>query len=861
MKVVRQRMTNILLKNERTLWFSLLFIPLLGMLTSCKPTELTAKNARSSIISNDGSFDGKAFIYRDSPYILGGPGYGPANADMAQFVDPRAELITTNTRLTSNCEMIFYGFPTTLSDCVHSLEKATATTVPLARNSDRTYIFTPNSPEFYQVNTLYHVDRAKETFLSKLSYAYEQAQLLVPYGEPRSIPYYLMNSKLFWFKAMSSTDRRIFNSDFLTTYSQCELDGNSSFSPAGPTLCFGNMKAFPGFYFVQDPSIIYHEFGHAMVSILMNMRNGTNSASYHPFRSNLGSFGYTEAGALNEGIADYFSYIMNKRERVGEYGLGRTYNQARPVSENDSLHTIPSIEESSIGRLSYPQFLLYDPNNPEDLSEAVHYAGQIVSHYMVALTKSLKSSCGLKTEKDGGHDKATSIVLLVLSETLAELGDLNAKGIDNYYSPLSGTSFFTNLDSTNSYLWTQFNNPITYRRFFQVFSKNINKYISYNNPSSPRAGLCPSFDQNKSERLLDDYGLLLFKTYNDNGSSTKSASIKYSNVVTGMVHPVNPTPVFESNRRKSILISKELIKLAERTDTFPNRASFYIVDNSTDMEGILKELLFKGFTVPISTNVAGVEYNNNNIKISPGEIIAVIPNLLNNSNSTMAGAQVLATDWDHVHIPTENLSTGNFKPCVVDTVTTVDQGAEPGQTCTTTDTNFTKLIKNPSTGLFPASAAAPVCMVLSEEGESSRWVSQNEYRKKQGLSLLDKDCLGYTTTSTTDADFSFNPHECLVRFLPGANSASFSKIDAQKTYYESVLKETQGSFNMGNAMIMEVNKWIPPGTKFRCRMRARFSNCSDCYTDGTNQNDDFIDSEYNGHKPFKVINFDFEVND
>ncbi len=62
-------------------------------------------------------------------------------------------------------------------------------------------------------------------------------------------------------------------------------------------------------------------------------------------------------------------------------------------------------------------------------------------------------------------------------------------------------------------------------------------------------------------------------------------------------------------------------------------------------------------------------------------------------------------------------------------------------------------------------------------------------------------------------------------------------------------------------MIMEVNKWIPPGTKFRCRLRARFSNCSDCYNDSTNGSDDFLESEMNGKKPFKVLNFEFDVND
>lgn len=853
MKVVRQRMTKKLLK--------LFIVPLLGALSACNPTELTPKNARSNVVTNDGSFDNKAYVYEDSPYILGGPKVNPARVDMGDYLGA-AKLITSNNRLTGNCGMMFYSFGINLPDCIHSLSKESGTTTPLPRKADRTYIFPANSEEFYQVNTLYHLSKATDVFFKKMSFAFEQAQNLVSYGEARSIPYYLMNSKLFWFKAMSSTDRRLFNSDFLTSYAQCEVEANAYFDPAGPSLCFGSIASMPGFHIVQDPSVIYHELGHAFVSVMMNLRNGTSSSSYHPFRSNLGKLGYDEAGSINEGIADYFSYMMNKRERWGEFAFGKTFDSARPLTEGDSLHSIPGLSETSSGRLSYPQYLLYNSSSPDEQLEDVHYAGQIVTHYLIALTKSLKTSCGFTSDSDGGHDQATSIVMLLLAETMSELGDLNAKGIDNYYSPLGGSAFFSNLDSTNSFLWTQFNNPVTYRRFFQTFAKNINKYVSYLSASSPRVGLCPTFDKNISEKLLDDYGLLLFKTYNDNGTSTKTTSVNYGSEVPGMVFPITSTPVSENNRRKSVLVSKQLIQLATKTDANPSRVGFYIIDNSTDMEAALKELLFKGFTVPVSTNVAGTIYNNNNVKISPGEVVGIIPNLLNTSNSTMAGVQLLATDWDHVHIPTENLNTGNFKPCVIDTVTTVDQGGESGQTCTTTDPNFTRLVKNPVTEMFPSSAAAPACMVLLEEGESARWVSQNEFRKKQGLALQDKDCLGHTTTTTTDGDFTFSPHECLVRFLPGANSAFFSKIDAQKTYYESVIKDSESSqFNMGNVLLMEVNKWIPPGTKFRCRMRARFSNCSDCFTDGTNSNDDFIDAEYNGHKPFKVINFEFDVND
>ncbi len=837
----------------------------LTLLASCNPTELTPKNAKSSVMANDGSLNGMAYVYEDSPYVLGGPNYGPSNVSMSSFLNPLAKLITPNNSLTGNCTMNFYGPGVTINDCVRSLSKASASTQPIPRKADGTYIFPTDSSEFYQVNSLYHVNLANKMFHDKLNFAYQQAMNMDMYGETKSIPSYLMSSKLFWFKAMSSIDKKIFNFDYLTTYSQCDLEGNASFNPTGPTLCFGGLKQFPGFYFIQDPSVIYHELGHAYIALMMNLRNGVNSTNYHPLRSNLGGFGYDEAGSIGEGVADYFSYMMNKRERFGEFALGKTSKQARPLTESDGLHSIPGIEETPEGRLSYPQFLLYDPNNPDAIFEDVHYAGQIVSHYLVALTKELKTSCSLTTQPDGGHDQATSLVLLLLSETLSELGDLNARGVDGYNSsmnnfsiPLIGSDYFVNLDVTNSFLWSQFNNPVTYRRFFQTFAKNINKYISYYSPST-REGICPLFTKDKSEKLLDDYGLLLFKTYNDNGNSTKDRNTTIKTAVTQYATPIL-TPVSENNRRKSVLVSKELLELSTRTTENPDRVGFYIIDNSTDMEAVLKELLYKGFTVPTSPNVSGTIYNNNNIRISPGEILGLIPNLLNKSNSTMAGVQLLATDWDHVHV-TET-QTGHFKPCVIDSITTEEQGGEKNGTCTSTDPNYKRLIKDSASNTFPSSAAAPVCMVLSEEGETSKWVSQNEFRKKQGLSLLDKDCLGYSTSTVSDQDFTFNPHECLVRFLPGANDAFYSKIEPQKSYYESVIKDSEGgSFNIGNVLLLEVNKWIPPGTKFRCRLRARFSNCSDCYTDGNHSNDDFIDSEYNGHRPFKVINFDFEIND
>lgn len=849
MKVVRQWMTKSFI----------LAVPLLGLLSSCNPTEITGTGVKSNVITNDGTFDGKAYIYPENPTIIAGRPVPVDSVDISKYLNKTPSLITTNTKLTGNCTFDVISGSSSIDDCIKVRPKKTSADIDLTRKSDRTFIFNPGTPEFYQVNTLYHVNQGVENFLTKLEWAYNKVRSTP--GMPRSIPEYLRQTEMFWFKAVQSAESKIFQKNFLTVYSQCDFDANAAFEANGPSLCFGQLSTSPNFNMVQDPGIIYHELGHALVAIMMNFRNGT-SYGYHPLRSNLGSFGYDEGGSINEGLADYYSYVMRNRETVGEFGL-QPLNAVRPLSEAAPGH-ISGISETSEGRLSYPQYLLYNPNAPDELVEDVHYAGGIMTHYLVALTKSLKSQCSLATPTNDGHDVATSYVMLLLAETLSELGDLKARGVDLYGGGAINPSvpyYFNNLDETNSFLWSNVVNPVSYRRFMQVFSKNIIKYISNN--------LCLAFDQTDSEKLLDDYGLLLFKTYNNNDNSTKDRNKTYTNV-SGVdsfgVWSTRLWKVSEDNRRKSVLISKNMIDLAAKTDSFPDRVGFYIVDSPTEIQNFLSVLLFKGYTVPLSTNVSGTIYNNSNIKVSPGEVIGVIPNLVNNSNSVMAGVQLLANDWDHVHVTDQN--TGNFKPCVLDATTTVDQGGEAANTCLTTDMNYKRLIKNTSTNLFPAEAAAPVCLVQLEEGDSTRWVSQNEFRKKQGLSLLDKDCLGYNASGNADQDFTFNPHECLARFLPGANEASFSRIEPQKTYYESVVKESPDKiFNPGNLMLLEVNKWIPPGTKFRCRMRARFSNCSDCFADPdptlpvVNKDDDYIDGEMNSSKPFKIINFEFDVND
>ena len=858
MKVVRQWKTYSA--------FNLGILTLLSVLASCNPTEITSSGLRQGSGGNGGSLPNKALIYRDSPM-----GANPVNISMASYVDKKnPEIITTKSQLKSDCELSLYIGSTSLTDCLQTYAVKSAGQTPLTRKADGSWSFPTDSSEFYQVNGHYHVKKGIDTFFEKLQFSYDTI-----YTNPsfmfrqRSIPKYLPNTGMNWFKAVEPSNDNYFRNSFLNNYVLCNLEDNASFSPAGPELCFGFSSKYSSMFFVQDPSIVYHELGHALVSVMMNMRNAFPISSaatvdYHNLRSNLGFTGYDEGGALNEGIADYFSFVMNQRTHIGEWALGTGLDSSRPLSEDDHLH-IGDLDTTPEGRLSYPEFINYDPNQVGVPLEGVHYAGQIVSHYLVALTKTFQNECSIPTEL--AHKTSTSYTMFLLAETLSELGDLQSRLDSNAPSgePNGHYARFSNLDEFASYMWTQVVNPPTYRKFFQVFGKNILKYFV------GMTGMCPGLTKDESEKLLDDYGLLLFKNYDDNGASSKFANVWHntSGVIVTTSPAPEPTQVSESNRRKSALISKSHLSLATANPT-NNVATYYLIDDAPNMGKILPHLLFKGYTNS-SNGVADLKYNNGNVRISPGEIVGVIPNLYNSSNTAMAGVQLLANDWDHTEMVVESgVSTGFFKPFKIDDVTTSGEGAIDLPVTDYPMKDYVRYTKYQSSA-FPTRAAAPVCMIqMDESATATKWVSQHEFRKRtQGLNVEDQDCLGYGGTEHTE-DFTFNPQECFVRVLPGANRAFYSKIEPQKSYVETMrANNPDHEFGVGNAIIFEISKNIPPGTKFRCRLRATFSNCSDCYNDPTDSNNDgipdskkdYLDYEYNGNKPFKIINFEFIVND
>jgi hypothetical protein len=402
---------------------------------------------------------------------------------------------------------------------------------------------------------------------------------------------------------------------------------------------------------------------------------------------------------------------------------------------------------------------------------------------------------------------------------------------------------------------------------------------------------CPSFDQARSERLLDMYGLLLFRHYDDNGTFSDSPSAdstrqdayammtgsggirqcslnqasctaaqfgkNFTNTVTGT--RAAPTRVDEVNRIKSTLLPKAALDHKDG-GLF---ASVFIDDSQRFGNAIATQLLYQGRVISPSVGLAGPEYNNSNNRISPGEIVGIGLDLVNRSNLPLGGVTISAAPWAHMYIdPTDRSKT---TPCSINGFPTITEGA---RVCTDSEVLPSDGVRYKKvSGVYPPKALHPVCLVQMSANNETRWVSQDRFRKEV-LQLEDHQCLGYGTPD-------FSPAECLARFMPGADTAYMAKIDPQLSYIETLTKPYQ-DYNASvpdnqkiptssipgpsssSIMVLEMNKWIPPGTNFTCRLRAQFSNCSDCF-EPTPTSDEYSDIEYAGHRPFKILDLNFLV--
>lgn len=775
------------------------------VLSSCVPSQNgggKGKRSRGATTNND-TFSVSPNFGRyldDNPIVLSGNTNLESSADLGQFLNQNQRYITDNQFLIHPCE----AGGQTVSNCLEVRKDESSNYITATQNR---WAFDTKTDEFLQVQTFANMKDITTKFHDTLEFSYSLSQ---GYGYESSIPFELFSSAdtAYWFKT-----------GILKGYSNCGVENNAFYDPAGNSVCLGHISVTPPLYVATDPTVTWHEMGHAFNKVAMNMRHRAFESSIDE-ESSLGYLFYDEAGSLGEGLSDFYALFMNNRTLFAEWGLGRYLRQARPLSEAESLHA-PGVSQTPEGRLSYPTYITYDPNEPDKPFEDVHYAGQIPSHFFNAFYESLQDStiCGLS------QDLSLKMTYHLIYETLAELGDQTATGSGTLTT--NPASYKVNLDPTNAVEWMAKNKPITFRRFFQVFSKYFLRTLG-----NSAFSICNGreYYRDDYEKLLDSYGLLLFKTYDEDGGNKTSG------------HDGPNTTVTITNRVKSQLINKNLLILDKRE----NSASAFVIDNQSDIKAAIESLILNGRISSISSQIDGnFAFNNGNAQISPGEVVGVAVNLFNNSNSTMAGVHLLANDWDHVKggAPCNNL--GDSFPLDSEGAAdlTSGEGSQGGCDYVTRYNGKEPLIE-------PLEELAPVCLVELPDSDATKWVTQDKMRTSLGLAK--SNCLGGENSLT----------DCFLRSIKGADHAYYSRIEPQLTWAES-LKNSDGvpTFNTSNVIFFEVSPWIPPGTTFNCRLRASFSNCDDCFHDASNNSDDYLDFEFAGAKPFKIINFKFTVID
>ncbi len=771
------------LKNLTSKASALLLVSV--VLASCVPS--TGGNVRGRVsAATSGSTNvavGQGRVLLDNPIILSKNANLSISADLNKYASTVA--LTTNPFLQGNtgCYGMTYCFE------VRELKES----VSALQTTDGKWGFAPQTPQFLQVNTFYHMNKLFDLFFANMGISLGSAY------DSFSFPIYDTAIPL---SVRNGDGSYNLDSEILKAFASCDVADNSYYEQATHSLCFGYSGSNKNLFWAHDSTIIYHEAGHFFQKMQLNLRN---SAILN--KTEMGSILYSESGALGEGLSDFFSYYVNGRTHWGEWAAGKL-SASRPMSESEAMHA-PGISADEDQRLSYPQYINYDPNYQSEPIEDIHISGMIISHYLTALSQDIQAKCSYTPAA------SREFVMSILTETMAELGDLTSKGTVN------GSIGKINMDAVNSSLWFSTLNPINYRSFTQTMAKNI-----LNTIGNPGLNRCNGtyYQRDYIESLLDSYGLLLFKTYN-----------QHRNMTNGTTH-IN-TAVSASNRKKSVLISKSNIIL----DPTTGASSAYVIDNRSQIAAGISQLQSAGVVGTMSEQTdSAYAFNNSNSKVSPGEVVAIALNLYNNSNSTMGGVEILANDWDHA---TTTAGANLGRPCKFDASRSNDQWpleTEGGSV----DANCA--VSGATTADF-----APVCFIQSNEASATKWVSQNEFKNK--IALDTNLCLDKT-----------NPKDCFIRAVKGADRAYYSKINPKATWGQTMANPDTGAaygLEWGNVLLFEVSKHVPPGTVVDCRLRVRFTNCEDCYHDSTRNNNDYYDVEYNGPRPFKIIHLQIPITD
>ena len=286
-------------------------------------------------------------------------------------------------------------------------------------------------------------------------------------------------------------------------------------------------------------------------------------------------------------------------------------------------------------------------------------------------------------------------------------------------------------------------------------------------------------------------------------------------------------------------MTKDFIKIDPREGA----TKAYIFDKRSNIKSAISEMLTSGQIAEISTQIEGdLPYNNGNGLISPGEIVGISLNVYNDSNVEMGGVQILANDWDHVNTDSSDEYYGS--PCSIEDFPDINAGGTTSGDCDSITTDN-------GDGTDKVSS---VCLVQYFGDNTTSWITQETFMEE--INFNSNNCLSDSTTEN-----------CFVRAISGADYAFYSRIDPNSTWAETFSGEENDDsqedddsiFHFSNLLFFEINSWVPQGTVFQCRVRARFSNCSDCFTDSNNGNDNYTDDYYSSEIPFKLIYFQFQV--
>jgi hypothetical protein len=764
----------------------------LGEKASSSRKESTAGvvNSPSSVNAGFGRY------MKDNPIVLSGDPTIDENFPLGRVLSQTPDFIVDSQFLIGSCRANASEGTTTIQDCFQVKQNETSS---LLSSQSKKWAFDTSSQEFLQVQMFGNLRDVINDFHDRIVFG-KQLQFATLHESAYPTTIFNSGDEAFWFGGPT-----------LTGFSNCNFENNAFFTPADFTICLGRLNFVDNVFLSQDPHVTWHEMGHGFSHILLNARNKQSNQNF-AVETNLGYLFYDEAGAIGEGLADFQSYIMNDRTLFSDWGLGRFLGAPRPMSERESIH-ISSLSTSESGRLAYPDFINYDPVSPTTPIEEVHVGGQIMSHFLVALTESLVSTCALSQQN------AKNFVYNAVSETLLEMGDQSTVLSDFKQTNTN----HVNLNPDHALDWIRIANPINYRRMTQLIGKYM---ISTVGNQALAACSGQGYPQDSFEKLADNYGLLLFKTYNEDGN----------NQLTGLSG--SNTLVTPTNRFRSVLISKDLIGLDNRE----NKQDAFIVDDPQIIRSKIADFISSGQITEISDQIdSDFAHNNNNSQVSGGEVVAIAFNLLNSSNSIMGGVHVLANDWDHIkgNAPCNNLGDG----FPLDTEGGV--GTNDGDNINNAGDCLSITKSNGDDG----DTVDPVCLVQVDQGGSTGFAQQDVLMRQNGLDS--NSCLG-GPNSTKD---------CFVRAIKGADHGYYSKINPQNTGAETFLDANNlPTFNVSNPIWFEVSGDTPPGTEFNCRLRVRFTNCEDCWHDPLSATgDDYRDFEYSGHRPFKIINFKFKV--